>query len=342
MNTTRRKFIKQSTLAGAALGLQTNPLNILSKPADDVIKIGIIGLDTSHSPAFAEFFNGGGTEPGLSGFKVVAAYPFGSKEIKSSFETIPEYTEKIKQMGIEVVESIKALLSKVDAVLLETNDGRLHLEQAHEVIRAGKTVFIDKPLTASMSDAVKIYREARNKKVGVFSASSLRYLKNAQAVRYENKIGKVLGADTFSPAALEPNHPDFFWYGIHGVEILYTVMGAGCDTVTRFQTADTDFAVGKWKDGRLGTFRGTRTGTHDSGGIAFGSEGNLNLGPFEGYQAMLVRVAEFFRTGRSPVEPEETLEIYGFMEAADESKRRGGTPVSVDEVLKKAGYDKLQ
>lgn len=338
MNPTRRKFIKQSVIAGAALGLHSIPLNLFSKPAEDVIRIGIIGLDTSHSPAFAEFFNGGGAEPGLSGFKVVAAYPFGSKEIKSSFETIPEYTEKIKQMGIEVVESIKALLNKVDAVLLETNDGRLHLEQAHEVIRAGKTVFIDKPLTASMSDAVKIYTEAGNKKVGVFSASSLRYLKNAQAVRYENKIGKVLGADTFSPASLEPNHPDLFWYGIHGVEIMYTVMGAGCDTVTRFQTADTDLAVGKWKDGRLATFRGTRTGTHDYGGMAFGSEANISLGPFEGYQAMLVRVGEFFRTGIAPVDQYETLEIYAFMEAADESKRRGGVPVSVDEVLKKAGF----
>ncbi len=338
MNQTRRNFIKQSMIAGAAIGLHSMPVRLLSNPAQDVIRIGIIGLDTSHSPAFAEFFNGGGTEPGLPGFKVVAAYPYGSKDIKSSFETIPEYTEKIKQMGIEVVDSVKALLKKSDAVLLETNDGRLHLEQAQEVIRAGKTVFIDKPLTASMSDAVKIYREAKNKKVGVFSASSLRYLKNAQAVRYENKIGKVLGADTFSPAALEPDHPDLFWYGIHGVEILYTVMGPGCDTVTRFQTADTDFAVGKWKDGRLGTFRGTRTGTHDYGGIAFGSEANINLGPFDGYQAMLARVGEFFRTGIAPVDPDETLEIYAFMEAADESKRRGGVPVSVDEVLKKAGF----
>ena len=212
------------------------------------------------------------------------------------------------------------------------------LEQAREVFRTGKPVFIDKPLSASLSDAVKIFREANDKKVSLFSASSLRYLKNAQSVRYENKIGQVLGADTFSPASLEPHHPDLFWYGIHGVETLYTVMGTGCDTVTRFQTADTDFVVGKWKDGRIGTFRGTRTGTHDYGGIAFGTTGNIELGPFEGYPALLIKIAEFFKSGISPVDPLETLEIYGFMEAADESKRRGGSAVSVDEVLKKAGY----
>ncbi len=239
-------------------------------------------------------------------------------------------------MGVEIVDSIKKLLSKVDAVLLETNDGRPHLEQARQVIRAGKTVFIDKPVAGSLTDAVKIYREAADKNVAVFSASSLRYLKNAQDVRYNNKIGKVVGADTFSPASLEPTHPDLFWYGIHGVEILFTVMGTGCETVTRFQTPDTDVVVGKWKDGRIGTFRGTRSGTHDYGGIAFGTDANLTLGPFEGYEALVVKIGEFFKSGVSPVDAVETLEIYAFMEAADESKRRGGQAVPVDEVLKKA------
>ena len=341
MNPTRRNFIKQSAMAGAAIGLQSVSGRLFSKPAEDIIRIGIIGLDTSHSPAFTEFFNAVNPEPGLSGFKVVAAYPNGSSEIKSSYETIPEYTQKVKQMGVEVVDSIKSLLKKVDAVLLETNDGSLHLEQAREVFKTGKPVFIDKPLTASLSDAIKIYSEAKEKNRPVFSASALRYLKNAQAVRYENKIGPVLGADAFSPASLEPSHPDLFWYGIHGVEILYTVMGMGCDTVTRFQTNDTEFVVGKWKDGRIGTFRGTRTGTHDYGGIAFGTEANINLGPFDGYQAMLVKVGEFFKTGVSPVDARETIEIYAFMEAADESKRIGGIPVSIDEVMKKAGYEGL-
>jgi predicted dehydrogenase len=341
MMSTRRKFIKSSALAGTAIGLLPFPLNILSNPAEDLIRIGIIGLDTSHSPAFTEFYNSDNTAGGIKGLKVVAAYPYGSKDIQSSFETIPEYTKKVESMGVEIVDSIKKLLKKVDAVLLETNDGRPHLEEAREVMRTGKPLFIDKPLTASLKDAVTIYKGAKEKNVAVFSASSLRYLKNAQAVRYENRIGGVLGADTYSPASLEPHHPDLFWYGIHGVEILYTVMGTGCESVTRFQTPDTDFVVGKWKDGRIGTFRGTRTGTHDYGGIAFGSEANIELGPFDGYNALLLKIGEFFKTGISPVDPNETLEIYGFMEAADESKRRGGIPVRVDEIMKKAGYEKL-
>jgi len=338
MNAHRRKFIKQSVMAGAVLGLQSIPFSLLARPHSNEIRIGIIGLDTSHSPAFTEIFHAENPGPGLAGFRVVAAYPQGSADIKSSVDTIPKYTQQIQQMGVEVVNSIKELLRKVDVILLETNDGRPHLEQAREVYKAGKPVFIDKPLAGSLADAVKIYREAAEKNVAVFSASSLRYLKNAQAVRYDNKIGQVLGADTYSPASLEPHHPDLFWYGIHGVEVLFTVMGTGCESVTRFQTADTDVVVGKWKDGRLGTFRGTRTGTHDYGGLAFGKEANLILGPFEGYEALLVKIGEFFKSRVSPVEARETLEIYAFMEAADESKRRGGTAVSVEEELVKAGY----
>jgi predicted dehydrogenase len=313
-------------------------MSVKSHPIKDEIKVGIIGLDTSHSPAFAKLFNAPTPEAGLSGFRVVAAYPHGSADIQSSVERIPELTKEIQEAGVEVVTSIKTLLQKVDAVLLETNDGRPHLQQAREIIAAGKPMFIDKPVAASLRDVLTIYREASDKKIPVFSSSSLRYMKNVEAVRNEKKIGQVLGADTFSPATIEPHHPDLFWYGIHGVEVLFAVMGPGCETVTRFQTEETDVVVGKWKDGRLGTFRGTRNGKHDYGGTAYGSEGNLSVGPFDGYQALAVKIADFFKTKISPVEARETIEIYAFMEAADESKRKGGATVRMEDVLKKAGY----
>jgi predicted dehydrogenase len=337
MNSSRRAFIKQSVLSGVALSFPS--FTVLSKPTDDIIKIGIIGLDTSHAPAFAKLFNADyNTNPSLTGFKVVAAYPHGSADIKSSVDRIPEYTKQVKELGVEIVDSIKKLTDKVDVVLLETNDGRPHLAQAMEVFKAGKPVFIDKPVAGSLKDAVAIYKEASKRKVPMFSASSLRYMKNVNAVRHENKIGQVLGADTFSPATLEPHHPDLFWYGIHGVEVLFTVMGAGCESVTRFQTEDTDVVVGKWKDGRLGTFRGTRKGKHDYGGTAYGTDGNIQLGPFDGYDSLAITIGEFFKSKISPIDPRETIETYAFMEAADESKRKGGASVKIDEVLKSAGY----
>lgn len=298
--------------------------------------MGIIGLDTSHSLAFTKAFNDPAAKPGLGGYRVVAAYPKGSNDIESSVSRIPGYTEDVRKLGVEITGSIAELLDKVDVVLLETNDGRLHLEQALPVFEAGKTVFIDKPVAASLTDAIAIFEAAQKHKVPVFSASSLRYMGNAQEVR-AGKIGKVLGADTFSPAKLEKTHPDLFWYGVHGVEALFTVMGTGCKSVSRVYTEGTDIVVGVWEDGRLGTFRGIREGKHEYGGTAFGEEGHAALGPYGGYLPLLVEIVKFFETGQPPVSPQETLEIFAFMEAADESKRRGGAMVSIEKVMKKAG-----
>jgi predicted dehydrogenase len=327
---TRRDFIAATALAGAASAI---PFSLGAKNLSlDTIKIGIIGLDTSHSPAFAKYFNVTDTS---KKFRVVAAYPHGSADIQSSVSRIPKFTEEVKTYGVEIVDSIKKLLQLVDVVLLETNDGRLHKEQAFQVIDAKKTMFIDKPVAASFSDVTAIYRRAKEMNVPIFSASSLRYMKTCQQVRNENAIGKVLGADAFSPATLEPHHPDLFWYGIHGVEILFTVMGPGCESVTRFHKDNTDIVVGQWSDGRIGTFRGTRNGKHDYGGTAYGVDGNLVLGPFNGYDDLSVKIAEFFLSKKSPVEDLETLEIYAFMEAADESKRKGGTAVKLQDIMVK-------
>jgi len=329
----RRHFIQQSIAAGAILGSSNASWGggFQSTP----IKIGIIGLDTSHAPAFAKIFNVENTKSEFQGFRVVAAYPHGSKDIESSVSRIPKYTEEVKTMGVEIVDSVGSLLKMVDVVLLETNDGRLHKEQAFQVIKAGKPMFIDKPVAASLADAVAIYDEARKQKVPIFSCSSLRYMKSAQQVRYENKIGKVLAADTYSPATLEPHHPDLFWYGIHGVEILFTLMGTGCESVTRYNTANTDIVIGQWSDGRVGTFRGTREGKHEYGGVAFGTDGNLVLERFEGYEDLAKNIATFFKSKKSPIDDAETLEIYAFMEAADESKRKGGS-VKLKDVMAKA------
>jgi len=220
-------------------------------------------------------------------------------------------------------------------VLLETNDGRPHLEQVIPVIAAGKPVFVDKPIAGSLADAVAIHRLAARRKVPLFSASSLRFAAGTLAAR-GGSVGPLTGADTYSPCALEPTHPDLFWYGIHGVESLFTVLGPGCERVTRTTSADTDQVTGLWGDGRVGTFRGMRRGASGYGGSAFGEKGIAPVGAFDGYRPLLVAIVDFFRTGASPVTAEETLEIYAFMEAADESKRQGGAPVTIRAVMEKA------
>lgn len=295
-------------------------------------RVGIIGLDTSHSPAFVKAFNAAAAAPELKGYRVVAAYPYGSRTIESSYSRIPAYTEEVRELGVEIVGSIRELLGKVDAVLLNTNDGRLHLEQALEVFRAGKPVFIDKPVAASLADAIAIFAAAERYGVPTFTSSTLRYTADVQAVR-GGSIGRVTGADTYSPARLEPTHPDLFWYGIHGVEMLFTVMGTGCETVVRQHTEDTDVVTCMWNDGRIGSFRGLRAGRTSYGGTAFGEDGIEILEYSGGYDGLTTQVAAFFDSGIAPVSAAETLEIFAFMEAAEESKRRGGTAVSTADVM---------
>lgn len=297
-----------------------------------VLRVGVIGLDTSHAPAFAKLMNESKDDPILAGCKVVAAYPPGSPDIKSSTERVPAYTEEYRKMGIEIVDSIPALLEKVDCVLLESNDGRPHLEQVLPVLKAGKPCFIDKPVSGSLTDAVLIFEASRHYQTPVFSSSSLRYVPGAQDAR-SGKFGDIWGCDAFSPASLEPTHPDLFWYGIHGVELLFTTMGVGCESVVRVHTPGMDVVVGTWQGGRVGTFRGIRAGKSGYGGRAFGTKELADLGTYAGYKPLVVEIIKFFKTKQPPVTEQETLEIYAFMEAADESKRRGGVPVKLSEVL---------
>ncbi|NOX98208.1 MAG: Gfo/Idh/MocA family oxidoreductase [Verrucomicrobia bacterium] len=322
-----------STLLIAAFSF----FGILNSHAEE-IKIGIIGLDTSHVIAFTKAFNDVKAEGPLADCKVVAAYPKGSPDIESSVSRVPKYTAQLKEMGVEIVPSIEALLEKVDAVCLETNDGRPHLEQVLPVLKAKKRVFIDKPIAASLEDSIAIFEASKKYGVPLFSSSSLRFAAQNQAVR-NGSIGKVTYAKTGSPASIEKTHPDLFWYGIHGVESLFTLMGTGCESVVRSTTDDGKIRVtGKWSGGRTGIFE-ERKGY---GGTVKGEKGEVEIGKYDGYKPLVIEIAKYFHTGKVPVSPEETLEIYAFMEAADESKRQGGKEITLASVMKtaKAKLDK--
>lgn len=333
----RRDFIRTSSIAGIGLGVSGSLSPFMGKAAQkNGVRVGVIGLDTSHSTAFTKMLNAENADPIFEGYRVVAAYPKGSEKIESSISRVEGYIKEVQKYGVEIVPSIKELLKKVDVVLLTSNDGNVRLEQTLQVIRAKKPVFIDKPVAASLKDVITIYEEAKKQKVPIFSSSSLRYFENANNLSLD-KIGKVVGADAYSPALLEPSHPDLFWYGIHGVEILYTVLGTGCKAVSRVHTKDTDIVTGVWVDGRLGTFRGTRTGKRGYGGTVFGEKNIMPIEPPKsGYKNLLVEIIKFFKTGVSPVNEADTIEIYAFMQAADESKNQNGISINIQDVINTA------
>jgi hypothetical protein len=331
----RRNFIKTSAAGITGFGLLGRSLDINDLNQLENHRVGIIGLDTSHSVAFTETLNSPTAGPEFGGYKVTAAYPKGSNDIKSSVDRIPGYTEDVKKLGVEIAGSIEELLSKTDVILLETNDGRLHFDQALKVMKAGKRMFIDKPIAASLSDAIAIFRAAEFFKVPVFSSSSLRYIQGAIEIT-DGSLGKVLGADAYSPATLEKTHPDLFWYGVHGVETLYTIMGTGCSSVSGTFTEGTDQVTGLWADDRIGTFRGIRKGRADYGGTVFCEKGIAFLGKYNGYNPLLLEIVKFFQSGIPPVRPDETIEIFAFMAAAYESKKLKGSRVQIKKVLNDA------
>jgi predicted dehydrogenase len=327
-----RSLLFLATLAVAfLLGPSSGPIE--AQTAE--MKVGIIGTDTSHVPAFTKLLNDASDPKRISGARVVAAFKGGSPDVESSHTRVDKYATEIHdKYGVEIVGSIEELVKKVDVVLLESVDGRPHLAQARPVFAAKKKIFIDKPFAASYADAREIVRLSRESGTPFFSSSSLRYADELQAMKKNEKLGAILGAFTFGPSPTEAHHPDLFWYGIHAVEMLYTLMGPGCESVTRVHTDGADVVVGKWKDGRTATMRGGRQGKQDYGAVAFGEKSILTTTPQMkvDYRNLLVEIVKFFQTGVPPIAPDETLEMMAFMQAADASKARGGATVLLREI----------
>jgi hypothetical protein len=304
-----------------------NALLLISLPllAAD-IRVGIVGTDTSHVPAFTKMLNDASDPAHIAGVRVVAAYKGGSADIESSRTRVDKYAEEIRtKWGVEIVPDIPTLCTKVDAVLIESVDGRKHLAQAREVIRAKKPVFIDKPVASTLDDAREIARLAAEAGVPWFSSSSLRWSEITDSVKGPG----ILGVHAWGPGPLEEHHQlDLSWYAIHPIEILYTLMGTGCEEVTRMVGSDSDEVTGRWKDGRIGSVRALRP-YGGYGAVVYRKDGTAQspAKPKTGYETLVTEIVRFFQTGKPPVPNAETLEIFAFMDAAQRSKESGGKPV---------------
>lgn len=289
-----------------------------------IFKLGIIGTDTSHAGAFTNLLNGGT----VAGAKVVAAYKGGSADVESSRTRVDKYAEELQtKWGVEIVSDIPTLAGKVDGILLLSVDGRVHLPQFKAVLAAKKPVFIDKPLASTLADAREISRLAKEANVPWFSASSLRYSEIVSSVEGPG----ILGAITWGPGPFEEHHQlDLSWYAIHPIEILFTLMGPGCEEVTRVSGGDADEITCRWKDGRLGTVRALRPyGTY--GAVVFRKDG-VQVSPAKphtDYEGLVREIVKFFETGKAPVSNADTLEIFEFMDAAQRSKDAGGKAMRV-------------
>lgn len=299
-----------------------------------MIKVGIVDWDTSHVVQFTRRLNHIDIEEDqwVDGAQVIAGCP---GESRHSPERVPEYTKQLEEYGIEVVSKPEDLIGMVDAVCVEANEGALHLEHARPFLEAGIPCYIDKPFENNLENAKEIMRLAKQHNVPTFSSSSLRFCPEVQGILADEEVGAIVGAEAYSPASLHELNPGLFNYGIHGVEILYTLMNGGCQKVSCAFTEGAEVTTGIWDGGRIGTMRGSRAGAHSYGYTVWGEKSVKQSGISTQYiyRELLKQIVGMFETGQPPIDPMITLEIVAFMTAAFESKENDGAWIDIDLTL---------
>ncbi len=298
-------------------------------------RVGIVDWDTSHVVQFTMRLNRVDEidqEQWIdSDYRVVAGYQ-GTSEITDD-ERMAEYKEKLTGWGVELVDDYHELVDMVDAVLIESQSGYAHLEKARPFIEAGIPTYIDKPFVIDVADGLEIKRLAAEHGVPVFSSSSLRYAPEVvEVAEGADDVGDVVGVHAYSPASLHDANPGLAHYGIHGVEIMYALMGPGCVEVACLSEEGGEVSVGRWADGRVASMRGTRAGAHAYGFTVWGDKGVRLSGISTQfiYRELLKRIVSMFETGEAPLDLDETLEIAAFIAAAFESANNGGAPTKLE------------
>jgi len=297
-------------------------------------KIGMIGLDTSHVEAFAKMLNDPSDPHHIPGGKIVAAYPGGSEDFEMSISRVEGFTQKLRDdFDVKILDTPEAVAECCDLVFIETIDGRKHKDIFQQIAKYGKPTFIDKPFTAGIEDAKAILDLANNLGIPVMSCSSLRYSDNLQAALSSNgELGQVVGCDTFGPMELMSPLDGFYWYGVHTVEMLVTVMGVGCQQVQSIKNKDNDLLVCQWQDGRMATIHGLRSAhcqfgitLHRADGMQF-LDISDNQRPY--YASLLEAILRSLPEGRSDIPDDQMLEVIRIIDAANES-RATNSPVAI-------------
>jgi predicted dehydrogenase len=297
------------------------------------LKIGLVGLDTSHVTAFTKLLNDASAEYSVSGGKVIAAFPGGSPDFPLSINRVDGFTQDLKaNYGVEILDSPEAVAEKCDAIMLTAVDGRAHPELFARLAPFKKPIFVDKPFAISSHDAQQMVAAAREYSTPLMSCSSLRYAEPVAEALAAVGREAIISVDATGPMALEATQNNIYWYGIHSVEVLFAAMGAGCVSVQAAQSDDYELLTGVWSDDRVASVRGDHAAQfkfsltlYCDGSSRFVDAYNHAKPPYAG---LLEQLIPFFQTGESPIDIEETLQITRFIEAANES-REAGKPVAL-------------
>lgn len=295
------------------------------------LSIAFVGLDSSHCTAFTDLLRSS-ADPMMLSAAVTVGWPGGSPDFPMSRDRVAGFTSEMCDRGVRIVDTPEEAAASADAIILGCVDGRQHLEIARRLMPSRKPMFIDKPLAHNLETARQLATELNNSGIPWFTSSALRFQKRIDDLIGNHSKRDLLGCDVFGIWRHGPGHSDLVWYGIHGIEMLYTVMGTGCQRVQRITAENGDIVIGQWPGGRIGTWRALRFEQQATGyGLTAFCRHTIHQVPIPAdYDGLVCEIVRFFRTLKPPVTSDETLEIFAFMEAAERSRALGGQIVSLE------------
>lgn len=288
-----------------------------------MLNFGLVGVNTSHADAFARIFNGtAGEAPRLEAGKVVSIWGGNEPE---RVATLAE-THRIATTVSEPAE----MIGSVDAVLVvdDTGGGTLHAGLARPFLEAGLPVFVDKPMTTAYADAVALFDVAGAHNAPLLSCSALRFAVEIEAAKDElAAVGTLSSIVSVGPG-------DWFYYGVHAVELLGVVAGTGASWVHRHALPDKDVTIIGYEDGPAAVVETLRDAAYVFHLTAFGADGftSVHVQDMMGFYTNTMQAfATMAGTGVSPLPREQTLEVIAILEAGNRSAERGGR-VALSEV----------
>lgn len=273
-------------------------------------RIGVLGLDTSHSVAFTDHL-----EKHYPEFRLVTAWPGGSEGIPVSRDRLRGFVRQMLDRGVSILDSPESVAEQSDTLLILNLDGASHRELFERVARPGLRIFIDKPMADRVADAEAIFRLADEIGAPLFSASALRFVSPLKTLLAD--VEGALQLRLSAPLDEKEGVPRYHFYGIHATELMVEALGEDWTTVEPRDAGGLKFRVG-WSAGHRVdlsfrndavpfalTVRSRRQERNCADLLAVDQ-------PI--YAPLLQRIIHFIKTGQSPVTPESTLSALRLLE----------------------------
>jgi len=294
------------------------------------LRIGLIGLDTSHVARFTELLNHPDHPHHVPGGRVVVGCPSPSPDYDPSASRVDQFTATLRdEHEVTIVDTPPAVAEQADLIFITSVDGRRHLSLLEQVVDAGKPIFIDKPLALSRAEAERIFDLAEANAVPLMSSSALRYAKPLADALHDPEGEPIRAVDIFGPMAHDAVQRGWFWYGIHMVEVAVAALGTGIATTTAIAAEGQDAGTLKWTDGRIACLHGWQPPGPAFGAVLHRDSGSqcLDLSgadrPF--YAGLLEAIMQCLPEGRSDVPRAQTLEVIAALESLNSGLYDGAT-----------------